>query len=67
MTAHQLRVLIANEREERGERRRVGALTSHEYPDVALVGLRTNSTHALELIERIPGADASTYCCRLPR
>jgi two-component system, response regulator / RNA-binding antiterminator len=31
----------------------VGALTSHEHPDVALVGLGTSSTHALELIERI--------------
>jgi response regulator NasT len=31
----------------------VGALTSSERPDVALVGLGTSSTHALELIERI--------------
>ena len=31
----------------------VGALTSTEHPDVALVGLGTSSTHALELIERI--------------
>jgi AmiR/NasT family two-component response regulator len=31
----------------------VGALTSHEHPDVALVGLGTSSDHALELIERI--------------
>lgn len=70
--SHPLRVLIANERDDRivlvttlvsglghvviagstnvGE---VGALTSHEHPDVALVGLGTSSTHALELIERI--------------
>jgi len=33
--------------------REVGAVTSHEHPDVALVGLGTSSTHALELIERI--------------
>ena len=31
----------------------VGALTTHEHPDVALVGLGASSTHALELIERI--------------
>jgi response regulator NasT len=31
----------------------IGALTSREHPDVALVGLGTSSTHALELIERI--------------
>jgi len=31
----------------------VGALTTKEYPDVALVGLGASSTHALELIERI--------------
>jgi CheY-like chemotaxis protein len=31
----------------------VGALTSNEHPDVALVGLGTSSSHALELIERI--------------
>ena len=31
----------------------VGALTSDEHPDVALVGLGTSSSHALELIERI--------------
>ncbi|MDX6562169.1 MAG: two-component system, response regulator PdtaR [Gaiellales bacterium] len=31
----------------------VGALTSSEHPDVALVGLGDSSTHALELIERI--------------
>lgn len=72
MTDGPLRVLIANEREDRialvttlvaglghvviagstnvGE---VGALTSKEHPDVALVGLGTSSNHALELIERI--------------
>jgi AmiR/NasT family two-component response regulator len=68
----QLRVLIANELEDRvvlvttlvaglghvviaGSTNvsEVGAVTSHEHPDVALVGLGTNSTHALELIERI--------------
>jgi response regulator NasT len=72
MTVHPLRVLIANEREDRialvtklvaglghdviaGSTNvsQVGALTSHEHPDVALVGLGTSSTHALELIERI--------------
>jgi response regulator NasT len=72
MTAHPLRVLIANEREDRIELvtklvaqlghsviagstnvAEVGALTSNEHPDVALVGLGTSSTHALELIERI--------------
>ena len=31
----------------------VGALTAHELPDVALVGLGESSAHALELIERI--------------
>ena len=30
----------------------VGALTAHELPDVALVGLGTSSNHALELIVR---------------
>ena len=67
-----LRVLIANEREDRialvttlvsglghtviaGSTHvvEVGALTSAEHPDVALVGLGTSSSHALELIERI--------------
>jgi AmiR/NasT family two-component response regulator len=67
-----LRVLIANEREDRialvttlvaglghvviaGSTNvaEVGALTSNEHPDVALVGLGTSSSHALELIERI--------------
>jgi AmiR/NasT family two-component response regulator len=67
-----LRVLIANEREDRIELvttlvaqlghtviagstdvRAVGALTTREHPDVALVGLGTSSSHALELIERI--------------
>jgi response regulator NasT len=67
-----LRVLIANEREDRialvttlvsglghtviaGSTHviEVGALTSSEHPDVALVGLGTSSSHALELIERI--------------
>jgi AmiR/NasT family two-component response regulator len=70
--ARPLRVLIANEREDRvvlvttlvaglghvviaGSTNvsEVGAVTSHEHPDVALVGLGTSSTHALELIERI--------------
>jgi AmiR/NasT family two-component response regulator len=32
---------------------KVGALTSKEHPDVALVGLGTSSAHALELIEQI--------------
>jgi response regulator NasT len=69
---HHLRVLIANEREDRialvtalvaglghsviaGSTNvaEVGALTSKEHPDVALVGLGTSSSHALELIERI--------------
>jgi two-component system, response regulator / RNA-binding antiterminator len=69
---HHLRVLIANEREDRialvttlvsglghtviaGSTHvvEVGALTSAEHPDVALVGLGTSTTHALELIERI--------------
>lgn len=31
----------------------VGTLTTDEHPDVALVGLGTSSSHALELIERI--------------
>jgi AmiR/NasT family two-component response regulator len=31
----------------------VGSLTSKEHPDVALVGVGSSSTHALELIERI--------------
>ena len=72
LTTEHLRVLIANEREDRialvtklvaglghvfiaGSTNvaEVGALTSHEHPDVALVGLGTSSTHALELIERI--------------
>jgi AmiR/NasT family two-component response regulator len=72
MTIGPLRVLIANEREDRialitglvGELghevvvgstnvRDVGALTSREHPDVALVGLGSSSTHALELIEQI--------------
>jgi response regulator NasT len=72
VAARQLRVLIANEREDRvvlvttlvaglghvviaGSTNvsEVGAVTSHEHPDVALVGLGTSSTHALELIERI--------------
>ncbi len=67
-----LRVLIANEREDRivlvtalvselghevvagsTDVAAIGALTSHEQPDVALVGLGTSSSHALELIERI--------------
>jgi AmiR/NasT family two-component response regulator len=72
MTVTQLRVLIANEREDRirlvttlvaesghlvvgtsTHVAEVGALTSKEYPDVALVGLGSSSAHALELIERI--------------
>jgi AmiR/NasT family two-component response regulator len=72
LTTDHLRVLIANEPEDRiglvttlvaelshtviaGSTNvsEVGALTSHEHPDVALVGLGTSSTHALELIERI--------------
>jgi AmiR/NasT family two-component response regulator len=72
LTTDHLRVLIANERDDRialvttlvaglghiviaGSTNvsEVGALTSHEHPDVALVGLGTSSTHALELIERI--------------
>ena len=72
LTTEHLRVLVANEREDRialvtslvaglghfviaGSTNvaEVGALTSHEHPDVALVGLGTSSTHALELIERI--------------
>ena len=72
MTVHVLRVLIANEREDRialvtklvaglghdviaGSTNvsQVGELTANEHPDVALVGLGTSSSHALELIERI--------------
>jgi response regulator NasT len=72
LTTEHLRVLIANEREDRialvaspvaglghvviagtTNVAEVGALTSQEHPDVALVGLGTSSTHALELIERI--------------
>lgn len=72
MTTERLRVLIANEREDRialvttlvielghvviagsTDIADVGALTSREHPDVALVGLGRSSTHALELIERI--------------
>jgi two-component system, response regulator / RNA-binding antiterminator len=70
--AQRLRILIANEREDRialvtalvsglghvviaGSTNvsEVGSLTSDQHPDVALVGLGTSSTHALELIERI--------------
>jgi response regulator NasT len=70
--SHHLRVLIANERDDRigfvtrlvdeighdviagsTDVSEVGSLTSQEHPDVALVGLGTSSTHALELIERI--------------
>jgi response regulator NasT len=72
MGAPHLRVLVANEREDRitlvtglvaglghtvvagsTDVAAVGALTARELPDVALVGLGTSSTHALELIERI--------------
>jgi two-component system, response regulator / RNA-binding antiterminator len=72
MTAGSLRVLVANEREDRialvtrlvaelghtvvagtTDVAEVGALTSREHPDVALVGLGSSSAHALELIERI--------------
>ncbi|MDX6621452.1 MAG: two-component system, response regulator PdtaR, partial [Gaiellales bacterium] len=72
MTNHHLRVLIANEREDRialvttlvaalghaviaGSTNvsDVGTLSAREHPDVALVGLGTSSSHALELIERI--------------
>jgi AmiR/NasT family two-component response regulator len=72
MTAGMLRVLVANEREDRialvtrlvsglghtvvagtTHVAEVGALTSREHPDVALVGLGSSSGHALELIERI--------------
>ncbi len=72
MSDRSLRVLIANEREDRialvtrlvaglghvviaGSTNvaEVGALTSNEHPDVALVGLGSSSSHALELIERI--------------
>jgi response regulator NasT len=71
-TTDHLRVLVANEREDRiavvttlvtglghsviaGSTNvaEVGALTSQEHPDVALVGLGDSSTHALELIDRI--------------
>jgi response regulator NasT len=76
MTTQPLRILIANEREDRialvtklvaglghvviaGSTNvfDVGALTSHEHPDVALVGLGTSSEHALELIERMREAE----------
>jgi AmiR/NasT family two-component response regulator len=72
MSDRALRVLVANEREDRiayvtglvtglghtvvagsTDVASVGALTSQELPDVALVGLGTSSTHALEMIERI--------------
>ena len=72
LTTDHLRVLVANEREDRialvttlvaglghtviaGSTNvtEVGELTSSEHPDVALVGLGTSTTHALELIERI--------------
>ena len=72
LTTDHLRVLVANEREDRialvttlvaglghtviaGSTNvtEVGELTASEHPDVALVGLGTSSTHALELIERI--------------
>jgi response regulator NasT len=72
MTGDHLRVLVANEREDRidvvtdvvsalghvvvagsTDVSRIGALTSREQPDVALVGLGTSSAHALEMIERI--------------
>jgi response regulator NasT len=72
LTTDHLRVLVANEREDRialvselvtglghtviaGSTNvaEVGALTSNEQPDVALVGLGESSAHALELIERI--------------
>jgi response regulator NasT len=68
----QLRVLVANEREDRiglvttivnalghtviAQSTKVvdvGALTSTEHPDVALVGLGESSAHALDLIDRI--------------
>jgi response regulator NasT len=67
-----LRVLIANQREDRiglvtalvtdlghvvvahsTDVEKVGALTSETYPDVALVGLGSSSSHALQLIEEI--------------
>jgi AmiR/NasT family two-component response regulator len=67
-----LRVLIANEREDRialvtklvtelghvvvagsTDVAKVGELTSEEDPDVALVGLGSSSSHALDLIEQI--------------
>ncbi len=72
MTEEHLRVLVANEREDRialvttlvaglghaviagsTDVRGIGQLTAREHPDVALVGLGTSSSHALELIERI--------------
>jgi AmiR/NasT family two-component response regulator len=72
VTGPHLRVLVANEREDRialvtrlvtglghsvvagsTDVAAVGALTAHELPDVALVGLGDSSSHALELIERI--------------
>jgi AmiR/NasT family two-component response regulator len=71
-TEEHLRVLVANEREDRiglvativkslghtviagsTDVAEVGALTAHEHPDVALVGLGQSSGHALELIGRI--------------
>lgn len=67
-----LRVLVANERENRiglitgivnalghtviahsTDVAHVGALTTAEHPDVALVGLGHSSAHALDLIDRI--------------
>ena len=70
--SHALRVLVANERDDRiavvttlvaalgheviassTDVSDVGAVTTHEHPDVALVGLGTSPLHALELIERI--------------
>jgi AmiR/NasT family two-component response regulator len=72
VSGERLRVLVANEREDRialvttmvgklghtviagsTDVGGIGALTMHEHPDVALVGLGTSSAHALELIERI--------------
>ena len=69
---HHLRVLIANQREDRiglvtalvtdlghvvvahsTDVEKVGALTSETYPDVALVGLGSSASHALQLIEEI--------------
>jgi response regulator NasT len=59
-----LRILIANERRDRlkllaevvaveTDVRDVGAATTRQHPDVALVGLGASSQHALELIEQI--------------